>query len=106
MNNSNVPSPSTASKPIPTGSAAIVEDARQRMAPRKARSAQTLTAHKQSRTEQKAHSRSLVDDAGRRSFDRFVQSRHECQVDAERDVESRHYDGLTEQQRPAERRVA
>ena len=106
MDSPNVPSPSTTGKPVSIPSQALVEDARRLMAARKARSAETLQQHKDSRIVQKAHSRSLVDDAGRRSFDRFVQSRHECQVDAERDVESRHYDGLTEQQRPAERRVA
>ena len=45
-------------------------------------------------------------DAGRRSFDRFVQSRHDAQIDWERDAESRHYDGLTELFQQLERRVA
>ena len=106
MNDLNVPPPSAISKPVPTESQAILADARQRTASRKARSAETLQQHRVSRTVQKARSRALVDDAGRRSFDRFVQSRHDRQLDQERDIESRHYDGLTEQQRPAERRVA
>ena len=106
MNSPKVPPSAHTGKPIPTESQAIVEDACRLMAARKACSAQTLTAHRQSRTVQKTHSRSLVDDAGRRSFDRFVQSRHDRQLDQERAIESRHYDGLPEQQRPAERRVA
>ena len=106
MNPSKVPLSADVSNPVPTESQALVEDARRLMATRKARSAQTLTAHKQSRTAHKARSRALVEDAGRRSFDRFVQARYDRQVDQERDVESRHYDSLTEQQRPAERRVA
>ena len=75
-------------------------------ATRKARSAQTLADYKQSRIPHKAHSRALVADAGHRSFDRFVQSRHDAQVDRERDAESGHYDGLTELFQQLERRVA
>ena len=47
-----------------------------------------------------------VADAGRRSCDHFVQSRHDAQVDRERDTESRYYDGLTELFQQLERRVA
>ena len=68
MNPPKVPPSAHTSKPVPTESQAIVEGARRRTAPRKARSAVTLAQHKQSRTAHKAHSRSLVDDAGRRSL--------------------------------------
>ena len=87
-------------------SRAIVADARRRMVSRKARSTQALADLKASRTEQKVRSRDLVEDAGRRSFERFVQARHERQVEQERDAESRHYDGLTELFQQVERRVA
>ena len=97
----NVTNPSTSRQ-----SRSIVADARRRMAARKARSAQTLADHKQARLQHKAHSRALVADAGRRSFDRYVQSRHDAQVERERDAESGHYDGLTELFQQLERRVA
>ena len=106
MNDLNVPPPSAISKPVPTESQAILADARQRTASRKARSAETLQQHRVSRTQQKAHSRALVEDAGRRSFERFVQSRHDRQVEAGRDAESHHYNRLEPLHRPAERRVA
>jgi hypothetical protein len=78
MASSNVPPPAVPSKPVsPTShqSQALVADARQRMAARKARSAQTLADHKQARILHKAHSRNLVEAACEEATERLERSR-------------------------------
>ena len=56
-------------------SQAIVADARRKMADLKATSAQTLQAHKDSRTEQNAQSRDLVEEAREEAAARLERSR-------------------------------
>ena len=78
MDNPKVPLSPAVSKPVsPTShqSQSLVADARHRMAARKARSAQTLAAHKQARLPHKAQSRDLVEQARKQASARLERSR-------------------------------
>lgn len=78
MDNPKVPPSPAVSKPVsPTShqSQSLVADARHRMAARKARSAQTLAAHKQARLPHKAQSRDLVEQAREQAAARLKRSR-------------------------------
>ena len=78
MDNPKVPPSPAVSKPVsPTShqSQSLVADARHRMAARKARSAQTLAAHKQARLPHKAQSRDLVEQARKQAAARLERSR-------------------------------
>ena len=72
----NLSPPAEVSKPVsPTSHQSLVADARHRMAARKARSAQTLVAHKQARLPHKAQSRDLVEQAREQAAARLKHSR-------------------------------
>ena len=74
----NLSPPAEVSKPVlPTSPQpqSLVADARHRMAARKARSAQTLAAHKQARLPHKAQSRDLVEQARKQAAARLERSR-------------------------------
>ena len=78
MASPNLSPPAEVSKPVlPTSpqSQALVSGARHRMAARKARSAQTLAAHKQARLPYKAQSRDLVEQARKQAAARLERSR-------------------------------
>lgn len=66
----NVTNPSTSRQ-----SQALVADARRKMAARKARSSAILAEHKTSRTQQKAQSRDLIEEAREEAAVRLERSR-------------------------------